>query len=278
MSIGVVIATYNRRSNLELALESLAQQTYTDFHTVIADDGSTDGTRALVEELGAAAHWRGRLTWVGCGVNQGMRLARARNIGAANLPADATLLVILDSDIMLERHTLERFAAAHAAHPSAVLVGRMEWLPPLERPYVQQMLRDGALDTLRRYVPQIDPVMIEGTWVGRDLRSAHLQSDPFSNGPAGIRPLRRNLIVSSNWAYPLDLFWAIGGFDEQIKGYGCEEVELGARSEQRAIECLVLPDIWGLHVWHPKGNPEVCKQELQANLNYLIQKHGYAPA
>ncbi|MGH3621090.1 MAG: glycosyltransferase family 2 protein, partial [Sciscionella sp.] len=47
--IGAVVPVYNRRDNLELLLTSLERQSYTDFHVVVADDGSTDGTRDLIE-------------------------------------------------------------------------------------------------------------------------------------------------------------------------------------------------------------------------------------
>ena len=42
MSIGVIIPTYNRRTSLVYTLQSLAWQTYQDFHVVIAE--TADGT------------------------------------------------------------------------------------------------------------------------------------------------------------------------------------------------------------------------------------------
>jgi hypothetical protein len=45
--IGAVVPVCNRRDNLELLLASLEIQTLDDF-AIVADDGSTDGTRDLV--------------------------------------------------------------------------------------------------------------------------------------------------------------------------------------------------------------------------------------
>ena len=47
----VFTPTFNRAYCLEDLYRSLVAQTNQDFHWLIVDDGSTDETRALVEEL-----------------------------------------------------------------------------------------------------------------------------------------------------------------------------------------------------------------------------------
>jgi len=49
--ISVVIATYNRAELLAPAIDSVFAQTFHDLEIVVVDDGSTDGTRALLERL-----------------------------------------------------------------------------------------------------------------------------------------------------------------------------------------------------------------------------------
>jgi|SRR5579859_1763677 len=71
--IGAVVPIYNRRDNLALLLTSLERQSYAGFHVVVADDGSTDGSRELVEGRDRWAAWDGRLRWVCCGPNRGTR-------------------------------------------------------------------------------------------------------------------------------------------------------------------------------------------------------------
>ncbi len=51
--VSVVVATRNRRSLLETALESLAQQTYTNWEAVVVNDGSTDDTGEFLRTLSA---------------------------------------------------------------------------------------------------------------------------------------------------------------------------------------------------------------------------------
>ena len=49
--VSVIIPTYNREATLKRAVESVLNQTYTDFELIIVDDGSTDNTRQLVENI-----------------------------------------------------------------------------------------------------------------------------------------------------------------------------------------------------------------------------------
>src|SRR5882762_10102502 len=49
----VVIPAFNRRDLLEETLRSVRRQSFTDFETIIVDDGSTDGTREWLAGLGS---------------------------------------------------------------------------------------------------------------------------------------------------------------------------------------------------------------------------------
>ena len=49
--ISIVLATYNWPSALTLCLESLRVQTDLNFEILIADDGSKDATRSLINEM-----------------------------------------------------------------------------------------------------------------------------------------------------------------------------------------------------------------------------------
>ena len=49
--ISVLLATYNWPQALKLCLESLATQTDLDFEIIIADDGSSNPTKDLIESI-----------------------------------------------------------------------------------------------------------------------------------------------------------------------------------------------------------------------------------
>ena len=49
--ISVVIVNWNRRDLLRACLDSLAAQTFTDFEIIVVDNGSDDGSAAMVKEM-----------------------------------------------------------------------------------------------------------------------------------------------------------------------------------------------------------------------------------
>lgn len=265
--IGAVVPVCNRRDNLELLLASLEAQTLDDFILVVADDGSTDGTRGLVEDLAWSPRWRGRLRWIGCGPDMGVRTGRARHIGAANLPDGVSLLVMLDSDLVLRPEAMSLFQQAHREHPDVVLLGMVEWLPPLNHTLLRDAVHRHDLPSLRARVPHGTPRRVAGTFTGPELRGGLFES-PARN-PIPLRP-EWALPLNSGW--PLIEYWQLGGFDESMQGYGYQDMELGARAAKAGLTCLPCHDLWALHVWHPK--PPEAMLENQRNLDRYLRAHG----
>jgi glycosyltransferase involved in cell wall biosynthesis len=48
-SISVAMSVYNAEQFLALAIESILTQSFTDFEFLILDDGSNDGSRAIID-------------------------------------------------------------------------------------------------------------------------------------------------------------------------------------------------------------------------------------
>ena len=52
--VSIVIPAYNHAGYLDAAIRSVLDQTWTNVELIVLDDGSTDGTRALLERYGDA--------------------------------------------------------------------------------------------------------------------------------------------------------------------------------------------------------------------------------
>lgn len=103
--ITVVTPTYNRREALMRAIDSVRGQTLNAYEHIVADDGSTDGTRDAVAAIGDP-----RIRYIGGESRRGANAARNSAIAAARAP----LVAFLDSDDVFLPHRLESMTALFA--------------------------------------------------------------------------------------------------------------------------------------------------------------------
>ena len=104
MKISVILTTYNWPEALELSLRSFMAQTDSNFEVVVADDGSKEPTRLLIERLRAVSPIPILHAWQ---EDRGFRAAKARNEAVKLSSGDYLLFV--DGDCMVGRE----FVAAH---------------------------------------------------------------------------------------------------------------------------------------------------------------------
>lgn len=111
--ISVIVPVYNSIDCLEKCVRSLCAQTYADLEILLIDDGSTDGTAALVEEL-AKTDSRIRIHH-----KENGGASSARNAGISL--ATGNYLAFADSDDYLEPYVYEELqrALATGAYPVA---------------------------------------------------------------------------------------------------------------------------------------------------------------
>jgi glycosyltransferase involved in cell wall biosynthesis len=117
--LSVVIPTRNRAEKLRVCLHALLTQDYPSegYEIVVVDDGSTDGTRALVERL-AADGTRARLRYA----HQSHRGSNAaRNLGIMLATGDPVALI--DDDTEPPSTWLRSLTEGMARHPAAVAFG-----------------------------------------------------------------------------------------------------------------------------------------------------------
>jgi glycosyltransferase involved in cell wall biosynthesis len=114
-TVSILMAAYNVEQYLADAAWSALHQSYTDLELIIADDGSTDRTAAVAEQIRRQDPDRVRVVTT---TNGGPSVARNAGIAVAR----GDIFAVLDSDDIWERDFLAEQMAILAAHPEIDLV------------------------------------------------------------------------------------------------------------------------------------------------------------
>ena len=108
MRVSVVIPTYDRADFVREAIASVLQQDYPHVELIVVDDGSHDGTAAVVSGFGTAVQY----LWQ---ENRGVSAARNRGVAAST----GDLIAFLDSDDLWLPSKVSAQVAYFEAHPDA---------------------------------------------------------------------------------------------------------------------------------------------------------------
>jgi glycosyltransferase involved in cell wall biosynthesis len=130
-TVSCILAVYNARRYVREAAESILQQTYRDFELILLDDGSTDGSAEILDEL-AARDPRVRLVRR---PNKGLTPTLNEGLALAGGPFVARM----DADDVSLPERFEKQVAFLESRPDVVCVGsQIETMDPygsrLDRP------------------------------------------------------------------------------------------------------------------------------------------------
>jgi hypothetical protein len=200
----VVIPNWNGAALLADCLASLRAQTFTDFETIVVDNGSTDLSLALL----AAEFPEVRV--VALASNEGF--ARATNAGLR--AARGAVLVCLNNDVRCEPGWLAALIAALEAHPEAGAVASK----------MLDARRPGVIDSAG------DAMALVAWNVGRGA----------PDGPAFATGREILTACAGAAAYRRALIEAVGDFDEAYFAW-FEDVDLGLRAQLAGFRCWYEP-------------------------------------
>jgi N-acetylglucosaminyl-diphospho-decaprenol L-rhamnosyltransferase len=114
--IYIVVPVFNRKALIEKFLDCLVPQTFRNFTVVVVDDGSTDGTGALIEEQFRDVeliHGDGSLWWTG-----------ATNVGIRHVLKSASsedAVLVINDDIEIGPDYLQQLYRVWQATPRALI-------------------------------------------------------------------------------------------------------------------------------------------------------------
>lgn len=132
MEASIIIPTYNRKDTLGRVLTSLFNQTYPKeaYEIIVIDDGSTDNTEAMIEELSAPCF----LQYLR---QEKKGPAAARNYGLQK--AKGEVIIFIDSDIMVSPHFIEEHLRYHKEYDGIVVRGPVIRTRSIENPSKERM-------------------------------------------------------------------------------------------------------------------------------------------
>lgn len=247
--ISVIISTYNRPHYLSKVLEGFLNQTQKPDEIVIADDGSDENTKKMIEEVQKKSDIPIIHVWH---EDNGFRLAQIRNKAIAKSSGD--YLVICDDDSIPDIHFIEDHNKYKMK--GSFIQGHRVLLGKNISQYITY--KDCNFNKLFRY-------MFNGE-VKNILNALRLPIPliRISHGLKGIRGCNMSFYKSD--------FLSVNGYNEDIVGWGREDSELVVRFYNRGIKRKdVKFKLAVYHLYHD----EYSKKNLIRNdeiLNKTIKK------
>ena len=231
--ISVIVATYNWPAALKLCLNSLKNQSIRDFEILIADDGSKDETRDLIQKCIKEFPVKITHLWhedIGC---------RKTIIGNQAIHASTgKYLIFLDGDCLVQPDFLERHLSL--AQKGYLVTGSRILL---NHKFTKEILTKDNLDFswLRKKSIHL--------WINGSINKFLPLLFKFGNSPwRNYRKFYWRRIKGCNMACWKEDALLIDGFDETLLGWGHEDADFVFRLENKGI--IRKSGSWSTEVIH----------------------------
>ncbi|WP_410515033.1 glycosyltransferase family 2 protein [Paenibacillus sp. BR2-3] len=280
----IVIPTYNRVQQLLLTLASFETQTYPkqQFEVIVADDGSTDGTKEMVEGFQASYP----LIYVSHQEQRGR--SAVRNLGLHH--AKGIYIIFCDADFLVLPEFVRIVSDYHRKYPKAVLSGiPHSWddaythyypdFSPEEKEHFRNTLTQTGLwnadfEAANEIIPLITPedILHQTEALSKVVLPSRVPpniKEEFAKKDVAPWILLVTRCVSIRRSH----LTRIGGFNEEFVLYGLEDWDLGFRLHRLKIPFYCIEEVVGYHQEHPtylRGN--ILNPE---NLKIMFKTYGF---
>jgi len=242
MKISVIVATYNRPDALNVVLQSLECQTDNDFEIIVADDGSDNETKSLVEIHIQKTKNLIKHVWH---EDLGFRLSKIRNLAMQS--ATGSYLIFLDGDCAVQPDFIE--SHRRLSEKCFIVTGSRILL---EKEITEKICKDRSFNfsefkrksfeyLIKKQINKFLPLFIK------------LPDHPLRK----YKKFQWRRIKGCNLGCWKSDAIDINGFDEVLVGWGHEDADFVFRMYQNGINRK--SGAWGtevLHLWHKMANKE----------------------
>lgn len=231
MKISLIVTTYNWKEALEVSLFSAFKQTNLPYEIIVADDGSKQDTARLVARIADNAPVPIIHSWQ---EDKGFRLARSRNRAIARTNGD--YIVLLDGDIILEKHFIEDHRKF--ARPGYFIQGTRVLLN--ERLSAEVLKKKAMVATFCK----------TGVENKKNCLRSNLLARLFSFRSSSLTGIK-----TCNFAFLKKDAVAVNGFNEDFIGWGREDSEFTVRLLNRGMKRQNMKfNGLAYHLYHPMND------------------------
>jgi glycosyltransferase involved in cell wall biosynthesis len=242
LNASIIVASYNQKDTLQLNLLAWTQQTYPLdlIEVIVADDGSSDGTVELVNDLKTQLPYSLKFYTQ---EDKGFRLAKIRNEGVAMSNGEVVLFV--DSDTIPSREYIWEHMKYYHVSDNVAVVGMRH---RIKNNITQDDILDKHKLDLLKQLPMIeDP---NTPWYMKKWRKEVL----FNNVA-----FRRHWNAWGGFHGTLtscrrEDYISVGGHDESFTVYGQEDTEMGYRLLSKVQYLISNPKARLFHLEHPSNS------------------------
>jgi GT2 family glycosyltransferase len=241
-SASVLIGTHDSRETLRRSLASIAGSSlnlsYPELlEVIVVDDGSTDGTWELLAELELDLRLH-------CIRQERGGLTSAHNTGLAFASGD--VVIFSDADMVHTPFALEELLRRHEVLPAVTLLG-FRFDIDAGDPRGPWELAPAFWGDFRLSFPGV-PASICGE-TGHLKELGHGRRVAMTNGARYDLP---SMVVGAFFSIEREVLLAMGGSEERLRGWGCEDSLIGARSTALGNAIVPVYGAASAHVAHAR--------------------------
>lgn len=231
-TVTLLISTYNWEDALRLCLLSASVQTVAPHEIVIADDGSREETRQLIDSFRSKLKVPIVHVWQ---EDKGFRLTTIRNKAIAR--ATGEYIVQIDGDVIMERHFIQDHV--ELMERGFFVCGSRTKVGPLV-----------SANLIEKVSVQLNVSDVKASFMLNGFRSKVLRNIMSERYAKDIDHMR-----GCNFAFWKDNFIAVNGYNEDLVDWGHEDGELVYRLHFLGIKKKALK-MGGIvyHLWHEEAS------------------------
>jgi len=234
MTCSLVITTYNWKEALELVLLSVLKQTVLPNEIIIADDGSGDDTKKLINNFKSTTNLNIIHSWQ---EDDGFRASSSRNKGIAK--ASGEYIVLIDGDMILHEDFIKDhlfFASkSHFVQGSRVLLTQQKTKDILLNKTVEFSFFDQGLQNRKNRI------------------KFNLLTKMFSKANKNLKGIK-----TCNMAFFKKDCLSVNGFNEDFVGWGREDSEFAVRLlNNQILRKNIKFSAIAYHIFHDENSREM---------------------